>query len=268
MRRALLPAIITLLALSANAHAAGSDPLLQSGFQAMYGLDFASSERHFSDYVRQRPDDPVGYAAQAACVLFTELDRLKALDAEFYLDDKKLIAEVTETPDPQTKRRLFELTGRARTLADGSANGLFALAFSNGLEADYTFLIEKGRLGAARPGRKGFEYAQQLLKADPQFYDAYIWTGVTNYVVASLPFPLRWLAKLRGLPGSKETAIRDLRIAADKGSLLKPYAKILLTVTYLREKRKRDAQALLVELSMEFPMNPLFAKHARRLATP
>jgi hypothetical protein len=76
------------------------------------------------------------------------------------------------------------------------------------------------------------------------------------------------MAKLRGLPGSKETAIRDLRIAADKGSLLKPYAKILLTVTYLREKRKGEAQALLAELSLEFPANPLFDKHARRLATP
>ncbi len=268
MRCALLAAFIAVLALSVSAHAAGADPLLLSGFQSMYGLDFTSSERHFSDYVRQRPDDPLGYAAQAACVLFTELDRLQALDAEFYLDDKKLIAEGTGTPNPQTKRRLFQLTARAKTLADGSANGLFALALSNGLEADYTFLVEKGRLGAAKPGREGFEYAKRLLKADPQFYDAYIWTGVTNYVVASLPFPLRWLAKLRGLPSSKETAIRDLRTAADKGSLLKPYAKILLTVTYLREKRKRDAQALLAELSIEFPTNPLFAKHARRLATP
>ena len=275
MRGEVLIALVAVLALAANAHADANDPLLESGFQAMYALDFAASERYFSGYVLQQPEDPVGYAAQAACVLFTELDRLNVLDAEFYVDDKKLLAEPTGTANPETKQRLFELTGRARRLADvllrgdpSNVNGLFALALSNGLEADYAFLVEKARLGAAKPGRASYEYATRLLQADPQFYDAYIWTGVTNYIVASLPFPLRWLAKLRGYPGSKETALRDLKTAADKGSLLKPYAKILLTVTYLREKMKPAAKTLLLELSAEFPTNPLFAKHAIRLATP
>jgi len=173
------------------------------------------------------------------------------------------------------KRRLFELTGRARQLAGElkrreptSEDALFALAFSNGLEADYTFLVEKSIRAAAKPGRAGYENAKRLLQVNPEFHDAYIWTGVTNYVVASLPAPMRWLAKLRGYPGSKETASKNLRMAAENGTLLKPYAKILLVVIHLREKKKPAAQALLAELSLEFPENPLFAKHARRLQTP
>ena len=261
--------------MSANALAAASDPLLAAGFQSMYSLDFASSEQHFANYVERRPDQPIGYAAQAAWVLFTELDRLNVLDAEFYLDDKKLLAEPRGHPDPQAKQRLFELTRHARQLADdlvrrdpASEDALFALAFTNGVEADYIFLVENRRLAAAKPGRAGYEFAKRLLQANPEFYDAYIWPGVTNYVVASLPLPLRWLAKLRGYPGSKGAAADNLRIAAENGSLLRPYAKILLVLTCLREKDRTAAQALLADLSAEFPTNPLFAKHARRLGLP
>ena len=274
MRLHVLIAILAVFAQGRNTWAA-TDPLIRTGFQEMYALDFASSELRFADYVGQQPQDPFGYAAQGACVLFTELDRLKVLDAEFYVDDKKLFAEPKGTSDPQAKRRLFDLTRRARELADGvlqrepnNENALFALALANGLEADYTFLVDKSYWAAAKPGKAGYEYAKRLLQKNPSFYDAYIWIGVTNYVVASLPFPLRWLAKLRGYSGNKEAAVTNLRIAAEQGSLLKPYAKILLVVTYLREKKKLDAQALLAELAAEFPTNPLFAKHAKRLATP
>ena len=47
---------------------------------------------------------------------------------------------------------------------------------------------------------------------------------------------------------------------------MRPYARILLATTFLREKKKNEAKTLLEELSVEFPGNPIFAKHARRLA--
>ncbi len=249
------------------------DARLQAGFRAMYSLDFDTSRTDFADYIARKPDDPLGHAADAARVLFMELHRLGALDAEFYVDDKHLVAEATGKPDADLKRHLMELTSKARKLADAilnheskNENALFALALANGVEADYTFLIEKDRRGAAKPGRAGYDNAKLLVEANSMFYDAYIWTGVTNYVVASLPFPIRWLARLRGYPGSKDVAIKDLRSAAENGSLLKPYAQILLAVTYLREKKTSDAQKLFQVLAKEFPDNPIFAKHAKRLA--
>jgi len=264
---------VSFVIFSANAQASTPDPELSAGFQAMYSLDFVSSERHLATYVHQKPDDPLGYAAQAACVLFTELNRLKALDAEFYVDDKKLFADPSGTPDPAAKKRLLELTEHTRQLADplksretSRENALFALALANGVEADYMFLIEKRRLAAAKPGVKGYEAAKQLLETNPEFFDAYIWTGVTNYVVATLPMPIRWVARLRGYPASKEDAVGNLKLAAENGTLLKPYAKILLAVTYLRENKKAAAQTVIAELSTEFPTNSLFAKHASRLA--
>jgi hypothetical protein len=273
MRCLLLALAAIILPRNAEAQAPPHDARIQAGFRAMYSLDFAASGTHFADYISRKPGDPLGHAADAARVLFMELHRLGVLDAEFYVDDKKLVAETTGKPDAEVKRRMTDLAAKARKLAEDilesepkNENALFALALANGVEADYLFLVEKDRRGAATPGRAGYDNAKRLLEANAGFHDAYIWTGVTNYVVASLPFPVRWLARLRGYPSSKDVAIKDLRSAAEKGSLLKPYAQILLAVTYLREKKTADAQKLIQELSREFPANPIFAKHAKRLA--
>jgi hypothetical protein len=248
------------------------DPLLEAGFRAMYGLAFDTCDEQFGEYRERHPEDPFASAAEAACVLFRELDRLQVLDAEFYIDDKKLFGERKEKPDPAVKKRLSELTDRAKTIADArlkidrtSTGAWFARAMANGLMADYTALVEHKYLAASRMGKAGLEDANELLKLDPAFYDAHIWPGVTNYVAGSLPFPVRMLAKLRGFPTDKKAGVTLLQLTADKGALLRPYAKILLVVVNLRAKNRTAAHALLAELSSEFPTNPLFVKHARRL---
>jgi hypothetical protein len=248
------------------------DPALEDGFHDMYGLNFVGCETRFAEYKRLQPTDPFGDAALAACILFKEFHRVEVLDAEFYTDDKKLFGDRTIAPDPEVKRRLVSTTDHAIELANGilrqnpqNQQALFARAMANGLMADYGALVERRYLASSKLGRMALDDANLLLQVNPSFYDAYIWPGVANYVVGSLAFPLRWLAKLRGYPGDKERGMADLQLAADKGRLLKPYAKILLVVTNLRSKNRAAAHALLVELSTEFPTNTLFAKHARRL---
>jgi len=271
---AVLAAVVSLFP-TAGARADDVHPLLQAGFRAMHGLDFASSEAAFAEYERLRPDDPLGYAAHAAEVLFREFDRLRVLDAEFYVDDKKLFGEHDLSPDPAVRLQLFVLAERAKDLAaavlhqdSGNEQALFASALAHGLMADYKALVERKYWAAAKLGRAGLKDATELLDVNPEFYDAYIWPGVTNYVVGSLPFPLRWLAKLRGFPGDKMRGIDHLELVAEKGTLLKPYAKTLLVVARLRAKDRAAARALLADLSSEFPTNPLFEKHARRLEAP
>jgi hypothetical protein len=273
--RRLVWLLLACVLLPSGAGAGQADPLLEEGFRAMYGLQFGVCEEKFAEYRKRNPDDGFGPAAEAACVLFEEFDRLRILDAELYTDDKKLFGESQQKPDPEIKKELTALTDRARQLADdtlkrepANTRALFARAMAYGLMADYTALAEKKYLAAAKLGKSGLEDANQLLKLDPAFYDAHIWPGVANYVAGSLAFPVRWLAKLRGFPTDKKAGIENLKQAADKGALLKPYAKILLVVVNLRSKDRPAARALLGELSAEFPTNSLFIKHARRLDAP
>ena len=102
--------------------------------------------------------------------------------------------------------------------------------------------------------------AQRLLKLNPQYYDAYLTTGTTEYLIGSLPFFVRWFVKVDNINGDKTQGMQTVQLVANKGHYLKPFAKILLAIANLREKRPRAAEALLVELAHDFPENPLFKK--------
>ena len=255
-----------------NAADTSFDPLLQAGFQDMYAMDFPGCERRFLEYARLEPADPLGDAAHAACILFKEFQRAQVLDAEFYTDDKKLFGKRTIEPDAEAHARLTALTDRAIERAaevlqrnPRDEHALFARAMANGLKADALALLDHRYLAASRIGKIALADADTLVALNPTTYDAYIWPGVSNYVAGSLPFPLRWLAKLRGFPTDTRRGIANLELAAEKGQLLKPYAKILLVVVHLRAADRAAAYTLLKELSAEFPSNPVFQKHVRRL---
>jgi hypothetical protein len=272
--RVVLLGVLLLSSTAGKASATTTDQVLEAGFRAMYGLDFATAGKVFAEYERAHVSDPLGYAADATCLVFSELNHLKLLEAEFETDNRKFLANSAVAPDPRVKQQILDFSQRAQHLAEarlqrdpGDEQALFALALSYGILGDYTALVEHRYWAAVKYGRQGDEFARKLLQRDPQFYDAYIWRGVTNYVYGSLPWPARWPAHLFGLYGDKATGVADLRLAAEKGQYLKPYAKLLLSITYLREKNKPAAAALLAELSSEFPTNSLFAKQSKRLAT-
>ncbi len=271
--RAAALAVVALASVGHCARARNADTPLDAAFRSMYALDFASSEMHFAEYQRLHPLDPVGYAAESACVLFSELNRLRVLEAEFFVEDKRLFARPNILPDPQMKQRLFNLTARAQKIAEAklggdpsNEEGLFALALANGVLADYAALIEHRYWASLKFGKAGGDYAQKLLRANPKSFDAYVSTGVTQYIIGSLPAPVRWLGRLGGFSGNKEAGLSELRLAAEKGRYLKSYAKILLAVAYLRDNNRPAAAPLVAELAAEFPTNPLFVRQAKRLA--
>jgi hypothetical protein len=59
-----------------------------------------------------------------------------------------------------------------------------------------------------------------------------------------------------------------LATTAARGNYLRPFAKILLALAALREKRLDVARTELAELVAEFPNNPLFARELSRWSTP
>jgi hypothetical protein len=68
-----------------------------------------------------------------------------------------------------------------------------------------------------------------------------------------------------GIRGDKNTGIQQLEVAADHGHYLRPFAKILLALAALREKKTEVARAQLKELAAEFPANPLFTNELANL---
>ncbi len=56
-----------------------------------------------------------------------------------------------------------------------------------------------------------------------------------------------------------------MKKVAQSGRYLKPFAKILLSIYYLREDQPAQSRSFLMELGRDYPDNPLFRKELGRL---
>jgi hypothetical protein len=247
---------------------------LDAGYRLMYGLDFAGAEREFVQWQREHPSDPLGPLSAAANVLFAELDRGGILQAQFFANDASFTSRRTlaMTPDGRQRAR-FEsaladsdrLAKRRLAINSEDRDALFASAPADGLRADCAALIDGRQFAALRDTREAAGWARRLLAVDPDYADAYLATGLSEYIVGSLSAPTRLLLRIAGYGGDKRVGLREIRLTAERGRLLGPFARILLALAAVRDGDTAGARALLEGLSREFPSNPLFASERHRL---
>jgi tetratricopeptide (TPR) repeat protein len=240
-------------------------PELEAGFHLLYQLKFDEAQNHFELWRRSHPEDSLGSAAEAGSYLFEECYRQGILTSAFFLDDKRFLGKVPIKPDPELRAAFFAADQRAQELAQlrlknspNDTNALFAMALSLGMQADYASLIDKQQLESLKMIRDADEYAKKLLAITPEAADAYLGLGTANFVIGSLPSYKRLVLALIGIHGDKTLGIQQLEVAAEKGYYLRPFAKILLALAALREKKKDVARKQFKELVVEFPENPLF----------
>ena len=263
-------AYILLPAFLAAATIGRSQPtLLDQGYRHMYNLDFAEAHRDFQEWERQKPDDPLGPVSDAAAHLFSEFDRLHILQSEFFTHDQHFITDNKLSPDPELKRKFLAALQASRALAArapaGDRNAMFATILTNGLESDYSALIEK-RYGASFQKMKaGRALAERLLAADPTCYDAWIAVGVENYMLSVKPAAVRWLLRIGGGQTDRALGIEKLKLTAAKGRYLAPFAQMMLAVAALRDNNSHQAKGLLLALASEYPRNPLYRQEIARL---
>jgi hypothetical protein len=245
---------------------------LDRGYRHLYDLDFARAEQEFSAWQQQHPADPMGPVSQAAGLLFAEFHRLGVLETQFYESDAAFDRRGKLSPDGAVRARFDQILtqsdelARSRLARDArDRDALFALTLAAGLRADYAALIEKRNFASLRYTKEATGWAEKLLVIDPTCYDARLATGISRYIIGSMAAPVRWVLRLGGVSGDKEAGIADLRVTAEKGRYLAPFARILLAIAYVREHKKPQARALLASLQQEFPNNPLFAHEIARL---
>jgi hypothetical protein len=266
-------AVVALAVLFAHSAAAGQDAAsLDAGWRMMYGLDFSSADGCFRQWRVDHPSDPLGPMSAAAALLFEELDRMGVLQAQFFVDDATIAARSPIAPDP-TMRARFEaalaesemLARRALASEPRDTDALFALSMVYGLRADYAALIEGRDMAFLSNARKAARLARTLLGESPDYADARLASGVTQYVVGSLFAPLQWVLRLAGYAGDRARGMDEVRVTAEHGRFLGPFARILLAIAYLRAHDTAHARQLLADLARDFPTNTLFARELQRL---
>jgi len=269
--------ISAVLLLAANAVPAEPEtglpaPQLDSGYNQMYNLEFDAAHRTFGEWQRLHPDDPMGPVSDAAAYLFAEFDRLHILQSEFFVHDSNFTHARKLAPDPVVRQAFDrelaaseQLENKTLAQAPADKNALFAMVLTRGLRADYDALIEKRNLASLREIKDGRTVAEKLLAIDPAYYDAYLAIGVENYMLSLKPAPVRWLLQMGGAQTDATRGIEKLRLTAEKGRYLRPYARLLLAVAALRDKDRNRAREILQELARDFPRNRLYAEELSHL---
>ncbi len=254
-----------------RAHAA-SAPLLDAGYRDMYNLQFSEAHQAFQQWERLHPQDPLGPVSDAAAYLFSEFNRLHVLQSEFFTDDRNFENRDQLTPDPKARQAFEAELAKSTQVANAvlardpqNADAQFALALMFGLRGNYAALIEKRNLAGLSYMKQGRAIAERLLAKYPSYYDAYLAVGAENYLLGLRSLPVRWLLRVGGAQTDKESGLQKLRITAERGHYLLPYARLLLAVAALRDKDRERARELLDGLAREFPRNPLYARELAQL---
>jgi hypothetical protein len=266
------PALFVLTSSALGATPAEPPTDLAIAMNRLYNTDYSGALKILQDWERAHPIDPVGHALEAADFMFSEFTRLKILESQFFEDDKKIISKKKLPPDPETRDKFYRQIDDARRIATAelkknpdNVNALFALTISGGLLTDYTSLIEKKNIASLSIAKETQADAVRLLKIDPNYGDAYLTTGFSEYLVGSLPFFVRWFTHFDATEGSKQVAIEKLQRVAKTGQYLGPFARLLLAIIYLREDQPWQTESLLSGLSHEYPENQLLKVELKKV---
>lgn len=267
-----MTAALTLVLLALPIAAAGQTVSLDAGYRQMYNLDFGGAHKTFQAWEQQHPQDPLGPISNAAAYLFSEFDRLHILEVELFTNDQALKDRQKVSADSAVRTAFdSELQKGDRLASDllshspNNQDALFCKALENGLRGDYLALIEKRNLAGLSSMKAGRVVAEKLVSIDPSYYDAYLAIGIENYLLGINPAPVRWVLRLGGAQTDKDRGLKELRITADKGRFLAPYARLLLAVAAIRDKDRTTARTLLTGLSHEFPQNQLYQQELAKL---
>lgn len=260
---------------SGRLHAQNVEQALDQSYHSMYNLQFDAALKTAEEAKAAAPNDPLPWMAQACAILFREFERLHILTSEMFTSDEKFAARHAHSWQPASKRQFETALAGAEKLAQArldhdknDVRALFAMTIVNGLRADDAALIEKKNLTALGYTKSANGYAERLLALAPDYYDAYVATGLGKYLIGGKAAPVRWVLRLGGLKGDQEEGLKELRLTANRGHYLAPFASILLAFDDLRHKNKGEARKKLTWLSQQFPNNPHFHEEMAKLDRP
>ena len=213
---------------------------------------------------RLYPDDPTGPQMLATTLWLETLNQARRLQAAIY-STQSFYVGTEDKPDPRVVQDFRDLTRQATQLTKArlrrnprDPQTLYVLGATEALKAAFAATVERRFIAALSSGSSGVETHRDVLKLDPNFHDAELTIGMYDYILGTLPLPVRMLASIAGAHGSKKRGIQTLERVAKEGQWTRDDARVLLIAIYKKEKRFPEALALSRELQEKYPRNYLF----------
>ena len=239
------------------------DKLRADGYDALFNVDYDNARRSFQKMCDLEPDNPAGPESFALSLWLEQLNKTWQAKGKLYTDeaDAKDQSKINANEVAEFRKwtRRTKQLAQARLRKDKrDVDALYFLGAAEGLEAAHSAGAERKYMAALRSGSDAVDHHRKVLELSPQFIDAYLTIGLQDYVIGSLPLPVKMMAGTFGVHGSKKRGLKELEQVARDGHWARDVARVLLIDLYKREKRWDDAIATSRDLSTRYPRNVLF----------
>ncbi len=242
-----------------------SDPLVESGNNHFYNMEYNRATQDFEKYLDRHPNDSMAVNHLLSSILMHELYRMGAMNTGEYANDS-FIGQAHRPADPKVKERIVQLVNRAEGLEEQeikqnpkNPDAYYARGVTRAQFAVFTALVERAWISALRNALGARRDHEHVLEMDPNYIDAKLVVGTHNYVVGCLPWSVKVAVALVGLSGSKEKGLQYLREVAHSTSENSVDAGVVLALFLRREHDYNEAEGIMGGLSARYPRNYLFA---------
>ena len=241
------------------------DPAVREAFQRFYNLDYDGALARFDVVLARHPQNPMAVDYVLLVTLFRELYHLDLLDTTLYAHEGFLTSKRLVNEDPAVRERILSLIDQAISLSNirlqaspNDKDALFTRGYARSMNATYLGMVDHSFVSGLHKALQARSDHERVLQIDPQYADAKMVVGIHLFAVASLPGPLRFMAGIAGLGGSKTRGLQDLEDAAAHGTITSVQSKTVLSLFLRHDGRYDEALLWARELTSEYPHDYLF----------
>lgn len=242
MQKRIIPVIFTFLINILLAQ--NPNKQIQSTVNKIYNFNFEKANLELDAFSVRYPDDHLGYYYKSLMNLWFYLGSLN----ETYKDSFDYYSDIAKTIlERNNSDKHSEIVKKLFWLGMIEYNKSVSSARAN----DFTSAILSLKNMRDR--------LDEAIRLNPEFYDAYLPIGLSNFAFAEVPAALKWAANLVGFNSDKELGLEYLKLVFDKGIILKTDAQFYLSQIYSRVIIEyQEADKILSKLVKAYPKNLLF----------
>ena len=239
--------------------------LLADGLDHFYNLEYDYAISSFEELRDNDPRNPAWQNHVALGYIYKQLLLAGALEGDLFGASNRFFRTRKIQPDPRLESGFrkaniaaVELCERRLKEDARDEEALYACGVAYAARATHQGLVERSALDFLSDARKANDYHSRLARLSPRRYDAYLIPGLYDFVLGSLPGPVKVLFFFVGLSGNKQRGLGMVESVVQWGDGARHDAQILVTVMYRRERRFADARRTLESLAAAFPRNYIF----------
>ena len=235
-----------------------------NGFDRVYNLDYEGARSAFQTLRQQYTQHPGPSLYLALALLQRAPFQRRDLRLDRFVSPESFLQATARQMPPEDRNAFFRYIGESQAACQailkqkpGDRDARYFLGSAYGALAAFALTIDHDKREAFRQGKQAYQHHLQIVEEQPDYYDAYVTVGLYEYIVANLPWYVKWIAQIAGYRGTEERSFKYLHLAAAKSDFVSVNARSILVVLCLREKLYEEALENAQFLHRRYPRNVL-----------